>query len=125
MQETKDREIAALFREGREDAREAVDDALLRAWNSIPPQDPELPDAYLAKPARRAAIDGLRRDRAKHRWKGEAALALEELGEVLTDGRTAEEAVAWAEYVRQRGPAEAPLYKEDGVTVVGWFVIGS
>lgn len=35
-----------------------------------------------------------------------------------------EEALAWNEYVRQRGPAEIPVYKEDGETVVDWFVIG-
>ena len=36
---------------------------------------------------------------------------------------TPEEALAWNEYVRQRGPAEIPVYKEDGETVVDWFVI--
>ena len=34
-----------------------------------------------------------------------------------------EEAIAWTEYVRQRGPVEIPVYKEDGETVVDWFVI--
>ncbi len=50
-----------------------------------------------------------------------------ELDEVTGVGQvhSAEEAVAWTEYVRQRGPVEVPLYKEDGVTVVGGFVIGS
>ena len=35
-----------------------------------------------------------------------------------------EEAIAWTEYVRTRGPVEIPLYREDGETVVDWFVIG-
>ncbi len=35
-----------------------------------------------------------------------------------------EEALAWNEYVRQRGAVEIPLYREDGVTVVGYFVVG-
>ena len=35
-----------------------------------------------------------------------------------------EEALAWNEYVRQRGSVEVPLYREDGVTVIGYFVIG-
>ncbi len=139
----KDREITALFRErreealeaaiqqygslclsvamgvlgNREDAQEAVNDALLRAWNSIPPQDPELLDAYLAKLTRRAAIDRLRRDRAKRRWSGEAALALEELGEVLTDGRTAEDALETGElaalisrFLRSRSETERRVF---------------
>ena len=40
-----------------EDAEEAFSDALLRAWNSIPPQRPDCLDAYLAKLSRRAAVD--------------------------------------------------------------------
>ena len=39
--------------------------------------------------------------------------------------RTLEEALAWNEYVRQRGPVEIPIYKEDGETIVDWFVIGN
>ena len=36
-----------------------------------------------------------------------------------------EEAVAWMEYVRDRGPVEIPVYREDGETIVDWFVIGA
>lgn len=68
-----------------EDAEEAFSDALLRAWNSIPPNRPACLDAYLAKLSRRAAIDRLRHDRAGKRWSGEAALALEELADCLPD----------------------------------------
>ena len=39
--------------------------------------------------------------------------------------RTPEEAVAWNEYVRRRGPVEIPVYREDGETVVDWFVISA
>ena len=35
-----------------------------------------------------------------------------------------EEALAWNEYVQTRGPVEIPVYREDGETVVDWFVIG-
>ena len=35
-----------------------------------------------------------------------------------------EEALAWNDYVRQRGPVELPLYREDGVTVIGGFILG-
>ena len=49
-----------------------------------------------------------------------------ELQEASGAGRvhSPEEALAWNEYVLQRGPAEIPVYKEDGETVVDWFVIG-
>lgn len=80
-----------------EDAGEALNDALLRAWNSIPPNRPEYLDAYLAKLARRAAIDRLRHDRAGKRWGGEAALALEELGDCVPGGGGAEAALEASE----------------------------
>jgi RNA polymerase sigma-70 factor (ECF subfamily) len=75
----------------REDAEEAASDALLRAWNSIPPQKPEYLDAYLAKLSRRAAVDLLRRSLAGKRWSGEAALALEELEECVPSGASGPE----------------------------------
>ncbi len=45
--------------------------------------------------------------------------------EEVTGGnvRTPEEAIAWNEYVKERGPVEIPVYREDGETVVDWFVI--
>ncbi len=48
-----------------------------------------------------------------------------ELQEASGAGRvhSPEEALAWNEYVRQRGPVEIPVYREDGETVVDWFVI--
>ena len=76
-----------------EDAEEAFSDALLRAWNSIPPNRPAYLDAYLAKLCRRAAIDRLRHDRAGKRWGGEAALALEELEDCVPGGGGAEAAL--------------------------------
>ena len=80
-----------------EDAEEAVSDALLRAWNSIPPQRPDSLDAYLAKLVRRAAIDRLRYGSAGKRWSGEAALALDELGDCVPSGERTEERLEAAE----------------------------
>ena len=80
-----------------EDAEEAVSDALLRAWNSIPPQRPDCLDAYLAKLSRRAAVDLLRKERAGKRWSGEAALALEELEDCVPGASGPEEALEASE----------------------------
>lgn len=66
------------------DAEEAVNDALLAAWNSIPPQRPEVLSSYLAKLTRRIAIDRVRRNTADKRGAGEWDLALEELEDVLS-----------------------------------------
>ena len=38
--------------------------------------------------------------------------------------KTREDALAWNEYVASHGPFAAPVYLEDGETVVDWFVIG-
>ena len=65
------------------DSAEVENDVLLKAWNTIPPQNPRSLRSYLGMLSRQLAID---------RWrgrKGEFALSLEELGEVIpsTDRR--------------------------------------
>lgn len=59
------------------DSAEVENDVLLKAWNTIPPQNPRSLRSYLGILSRQLAID---------RWrgrKGEFALSLEELGEVI------------------------------------------
>lgn len=69
-----------------EDAREAVNEALLRAWNSIPPQRPSALRAYLSKLTRELAIDAYRAKHRKKRISSELTVSLEELGEVASGG---------------------------------------
>ncbi|MBR5859109.1 MAG: RNA polymerase subunit sigma-70, partial [Clostridia bacterium] len=45
----------------REESEEAVNDAYLAAWNTIPPQNPSELSLYLAKLVRRISIDKLRK----------------------------------------------------------------
>lgn len=66
------------------DAQECVNDTLLRAWNSIPPNKPERLGAYLAKIARNIAIDKYNASKTKKRSNGEANLVFEELEELIT-----------------------------------------
>lgn len=66
------------------DSAEVENDVLLKAWNTIPPQNPASLRSYLGMLSRQLAID---------RWRGrrgEFALSLEELGEVIpvTDRQT-------------------------------------
>ena len=73
------------------ECEECLDDVLLRAWNSIPPQRPEDLRAYLVMLTRRCAVDALRkRTRRKRRPTG-YTLSLEELDAALSDGRTPEQ----------------------------------
>ena len=76
-----------------EDAQEAENDTYLRVWNAIPPDRPENLMAYLAKLARRAAIDIYRRLTAGKRGAGEYTIAMEELSEILSGPDSPEKTV--------------------------------
>ena len=74
------------------DAEECWNDALLRAWNAIPPARPAHLRAYLLKLTRRLAIDRLRADKAEKRGGGELTLVLSELAECIPGAPGAEDA---------------------------------
>ena len=62
------RKIALAVLGDESDAQECENDAYLKAWNSIPPNEPRtwlLP--YLSKLVRETAIDRLRKEQAKKR----------------------------------------------------------
>ncbi len=76
-----------------EDSRESVNDTYLAAWNSMPPQKPNVLSAYLAKLTRRISIDLFRYRTRQKRQGSEYALSLTELEDCLSGGNTTEEAV--------------------------------
>lgn len=78
--------IARRILGNEEDARECVNDCLLEAWNSIPPNRPESLKAYLSAVCRRRAMDRLDLLRREKRGGGEIPLVLEELEETLPSG---------------------------------------
>ncbi len=73
--------VAGRVLSDREDRRESVNDAYLRAWDSMPPHRPAVLSAYLGKLARRAAIDLWRKKGRDKRAPSEYALSLTELAE--------------------------------------------
>ena len=75
-----------------EDGEECVSDTWFRAWNAMPPQRPTRLGAFLGKITRNLALDRWRRDHAEKRSGGETALALEELGEIVS-GKSLEDEV--------------------------------
>ena len=75
------------------DAEECVSDALLAAWNTIPPRQPEKLSAYLARLTRNLALKRRRDAGRLKRGGGEADRALEELDECVGAGRSVEETV--------------------------------
>ena len=81
--------------ENREDSEECVNDTWLRAWNSIPPQRPQLLAMYFAKIVRRLSFDRWRAEHAQKRGGGELTLVLEELSQCIP-GETETEDLAIA-----------------------------
>lgn len=69
----------------KQDAEECVNDALLAAWNSIPPHKPENLKTYLGKLAKRIAVSRLRQNRASKRLPTEYAVSLDEIAEIAVD----------------------------------------
>lgn len=70
--------------EDDEDAREIVNDTLLRAWNTIPPQHPSSLKTYVGMISRRLSLDRIDQKKAEKRGGGQVALALEELGDCVS-----------------------------------------
>ena len=71
----------------REDAWECVNDAMLRAWNTIPPARPEKLRLYLGRITRNLVLD---RWRANHRKYRAVEVPLEELKECIPSGQPPE-----------------------------------
>ena len=82
-----------------EDSEECVSDTWLRAWNAMPPQRPARLGAFLGKITRNLSLNRWRRDHAEKRYGGETALALEELGEIVS-GKSLEDEVQRRELAR-------------------------
>ncbi len=78
-----------------QDAEEVVNDTLLAAWETIPPQEPRSLKAYLSVICRHKALDRLDTRNSEKRGGGEATLAMEELEESLPDA--AQDGRSWDE----------------------------
>lgn len=68
-----------------QDAEECVQDTYQAAWDSIPPQQPQVLSSYLAKLTRRIAMKVWRGRDTQKRGLGEIPLSLEELGDCIPD----------------------------------------
>lgn len=74
-----------------EDAKEAVNETLLKAWNSIPPQRPGILKTYLGRITRQLSIDTYRRLHREKRIASEMTVSLEELSDTVGGGDVAGE----------------------------------
>ena len=84
----------------RQDAEECLNDALLAAWNSIPPQKPENLRTYLGKLVREIAINRRKTSRRQKRIPAEITQPLDEIAEMVSGGDF-EEGIERAELARE------------------------
>ena len=73
-----------------EEARECVNDTLLKAWENIPPDNPRVLSAYLAAITRNLAISRYRRETAEKRGKSAVSLVLDDLADIIPSGTSVE-----------------------------------
>jgi len=84
------RKIAMNILQNAEDSEECVNDAYLKAWNAIPPDNPPVLPAYIGKITRNLSINKYNRKNAAKRGSGEAALILDELENCVSGGGESE-----------------------------------
>ncbi len=92
--------IALHILENHEDAEECTNDTYLKAWNSIPPQRPQVLSAYLGKLVRNLSFDRYRYRQARKRGAGQMELVLEELAECVSGCENVEQEMDRRELVR-------------------------
>ena len=85
--------IAYNILRSQEDSEECVNDAWLRAWESIPPHRPERLDAFLGKITRNLALNRWEKAAAGKRGGGQVEVALEELQDCLPTAENIEQTV--------------------------------
>ena len=79
------RYIAQIVLHDRQDTEECLNDALLAAWNSIPPQKPQNLKTYLGKLIREIAVDRWRKNHAQKRAVPAPLVPLNELENLIVD----------------------------------------
>ena len=83
-----------------EDAEEVLNDTLLSAWNSIPPEEPKSLKTYLGTLARNLSLDRYRKMKAEKRGGCEVSLCLEEAEEFLADTKSVSEEYEKREFIK-------------------------
>ncbi len=84
------RAIAVNILKSREDAEECVNDALDRAWNTIPPKKPGNLGTYIGKIVRSISVDRCRHNSAEKRGGGRVNEIFDELSECISDKNNVE-----------------------------------
>lgn len=73
-----------------EDSEEAVNDTYLGAWNSIPPNVPDVLQTFLGRITRNISLKKIRSRNTQKRGNGEYFLVLDEMSEFIPSGQDTE-----------------------------------
>ncbi len=82
--------IALNILKNREESEACFNDALMKAWDSIPPEQPRNLAGFLAKITKNICINRYNMERAEKRGGGEIPLIFNELSECIPDGSDVE-----------------------------------
>lgn len=85
--------VANAVLSNRDDSEECVNSTWLKAWNTIPPQKPNVLKMYFAKITRNTALSAYRKRTAQKREYGEFEASLEELKECLSSKESVEQQI--------------------------------
>lgn len=87
------RSIAQGILKNHEDSDACVNEALMRAWENIPPKKPQSLCAFMGRITKNIALDMIRFSAREKRGGGELALVYDELAEIISDGTSVEGAL--------------------------------
>ena len=109
----------------KEDAEECVNDTWFRAWNRMPSERPTVLSAFLGCITRNLAINTIKAKNRIKRGGGEASLALEELSECISDGKSPERVLEEKELEKLIGRFTADLKETDRMIFVlrYWYLV--
>lgn len=91
--------VAMNILKNREDSEECVNDALLKAWNSIPPEKPRNLAGFLAKITKNISLNRYNSVHADKRGGGEIPLIYDELSECIPDSTNVERSFEQSELI--------------------------
>ena len=101
----------------REDSEESVNDTYMSAWNTIPPERPNILSAFLGKITRHISLNKYRAKKAEKRGGGEIDAAFEEIEEcvpakndIYDEIETKELAIIISDYLKKLPKTERQIF---------------